>query len=226
MVKNTTHNTNSNCKLKILRYTNSVTVLVEFIDTGYKTTAEAGNIRKGNVKDYLSPTVSGIGFIGIGIYAPHDKDKRTDAFRAWNHMINRCYDKKVQEKHQTYIGCSVCNEWHNFQVFAEWFYKNTIKGFHLDKDIKVKGNKIYSPLTCLFVSPSENNIASHARWYTIISPKNDLIKVYNMGKFCKDNGLTQSSMSRVCDGSRSQHKGYRLARCESKVVNTNITLKP
>lgn len=77
----------------------------------------------------------------------------------WHGMIQRCYDKKFQDNHPTYKGCTVCDEWKFFSNFQKWFsdsangYKN---GYHLDKDILQKGNKIYSPQTCCFV-PTEIN---------------------------------------------------------------------
>ena len=61
----------------------------------------------------------------------------------------------------TYRGCLVAEEWHNFQVFAKWFHENYkpeyMQNWHLDKDILVKGNKIYSPETCCFI-PVEINL--------------------------------------------------------------------
>jgi hypothetical protein len=55
----------------------------------------------------------------------------------------------------------VCNEWHNFQNFAEWFCKNycdaSMDKWQLDKDIIVPGNRVYSPETCCFVPNAVNN---------------------------------------------------------------------
>ena len=58
----------------------------------------------------------------------------------------------------------VCEEWLNFQNFAEWCYGQKFfdakddkgRSYHLDKDILVKGNRVYSPNTCSFV-PAEIN---------------------------------------------------------------------
>ena len=75
-------------------------------------------------------------------------------------MLERCYYEIVQSKQPTYKGCSVCDEWHNFQNFAKWFDENYYQcgneKTHLDKDILFKKNKIYSPDTCIFVPQKIN----------------------------------------------------------------------
>mgnify|MGYP007124213904 CR=1 FL=1 len=73
-------------------------------------------------------------------------------------MIKRCYSSKVQQKRQTYIGCSVCEEWKYFSNFKQWYDTNYKEGFDLDKDILVEGNKIYSPDTCCFVPHYLNSV--------------------------------------------------------------------
>jgi hypothetical protein len=65
-------------------------------------------------------------------------------------------------KHITYQDVFVCEEWHNFQVFAKWFYENYYKILgeimNLDKDIIKKGNKIYGPEYCAFVPQTINKL--------------------------------------------------------------------
>lgn len=56
----------------------------------------------------------------------------------------------------TYIDCLVCDEWLTFSNFRKWMEKQDWEGNHLDKDILFKGNKIYSPSTCVFVPPQVN----------------------------------------------------------------------
>lgn len=68
-------------------------------------------------------------------------------------------------KRETYRGVTCCDEWLDFQNFAEWydqvsngqFFK---RGWHLDKDILCWGlsTKKYSPETCLFLPKDINNI--------------------------------------------------------------------
>ena len=77
-------------------------------------------------------------------------------------MLERCYDKKLHEKRPTYKDCEVSKKWHNFQNFAKWYYNNYYEvddeTMCLDKDILIKGNKIYSPETCIFVPQTINNL--------------------------------------------------------------------
>lgn len=83
-------------------------------------------------------------------------NKRCDAYMHWRNMLERCYHPKCV-KHKFYQDCSVCDEWLLFSNFKKWFDEQTKeKGWQLDKDILVKGNKVYSPSTCCFV-PQEVN---------------------------------------------------------------------
>jgi hypothetical protein len=87
--------------------------------------------------------------------------KSTPHYSRWRDMKTRCYNEKAQKRDVVYQNVIVCDEWHDFQVFAEWFEQNynpeTMKGWQLDKDILVKNNKIYSPDRCCFV-PKEINV--------------------------------------------------------------------
>lgn len=78
--------------------------------------------------------------------------------KTWRHMLERCYDDKLKRKYPTYRDCSVCDEWLTLSSFKKWFDENYIEGYALDKDIIVKGNKVYSPKTCCFIPPEINSI--------------------------------------------------------------------
>ena len=77
-------------------------------------------------------------------------------------MLKRCYSGEYQKKEPTYKDCTVCKEWLNYSNFKKWYDDNyyEIDGeqMALDKDILVKGNKLYSPETCVFVSSRINNL--------------------------------------------------------------------
>lgn len=139
-------------QLKVLKYIDACNVVVQFVDTGFKTTARASSIRNGEVKDRMSPSKYGVGYIGVGT----NYTSKSRAYGIWCNMIRRCYSPKSLEMHPTYRGCSVDKDWHNFQVFAEWYGQNYKDGYQLDKDLLVVGNKVYSEDTCVFVTPKIN----------------------------------------------------------------------
>ncbi len=107
----------------------------------------------------MNKSTCGIGFLGIGKYSRINNLK---AYTLWSHVFQRCYNNNYLEKFPSYKGCSVHPDWHNFQVFAGWFEQNydkkKMQGWHFDKDILFKGNKIYSPETCCFVPPEINTL--------------------------------------------------------------------
>jgi len=102
--------------------------------------------------------IYGVGFMGTGKYKSRNKTGHTKEYNAWAAMLQRCYDDKLHIRHPSYKDCTMCEEWLNFQNFAKWFTINNIEGCQLDKDLLIKGNKIYSPETCCFV-PQEINLA-------------------------------------------------------------------
>lgn len=79
-------------------------------------------------------------------------------YRAWTDMLKRCYYEKRQIIHPTYQGVTVCEQWHLFSNFKSWMEKQRWEGNALDKDLLVKGNKVYSPETCCFVSRRINSL--------------------------------------------------------------------
>lgn len=81
-------------------------------------------------------------------------------YTKWADMLRRCYDEKFQNKHKSYIGTIVCEEWLYFSKFKFWVLSQQWEGLDLDKDILVKNNKIYSPETCCFVPAMINRAFS------------------------------------------------------------------
>ena len=116
--------------------------------------------KKGNIACPYEKRVYGVGYLGEGKYKAYENGKKTKCYRTWYDMLRRCYDEKNLKRNPTYIDSEVCDKWLNFQNFAKWFYENyyEIEGqkMCLDKDILYKGNKIYSPDTCVFVPHNIN----------------------------------------------------------------------
>lgn len=207
----TIHKTNNYGKLKITEYVSATKVGLIFLDTRFKTYAQAGDIRRSRVKDFLKPILFGVGFFGDGKFSAREDGRLTVRYNTWADMIQRCYDEKYHVKKPTYKNCTVCKEWHNYQLFSEWFEDNHIQGYQLDKDIKVDGNKIYSPETCMFVTGSDNAIKAFAKNYKFISPEGQVIKIYNLAGYCRDKDLHSSGLGKVHSGAWLSYKGWTKA---------------
>jgi hypothetical protein len=107
----------------------------------------------------MSKLVCGVGVYEKGKYVAYVGGISTKEYRIWISMLQRCYLTSVQTKYPTYIGCSVSENFKNFQWFAEWCNNQIgfgIKGYQLDKDIIIKGNKVYSEDTCVFLPKPVN----------------------------------------------------------------------
>lgn len=124
--------------------------------------AKYQNFKKGNIKCPYDRSVYGIGCLGEGKYKTRENGKITRVYNTWYNMMIRCYDSKYHKKKPTYIECETSEEFHNFQNFGSWDSENyyTVKNevMCLDKDILVKGNKIYSPETCIYVPQTINGL--------------------------------------------------------------------
>lgn len=146
-----------------------------FLESGYIAhNVSSGHIRKGEVKDYLSPSVFGVGSLGYAVgYAKRNESRRL--YYTWRGMLRRCYDP-TYSKYRWYgeRGVTVCERWHRLDYFLEDIVNlpgyNTEKfesgEIELDKDSIDYSRKEYSPETCSLLSHKENNqIALQRRWH-------------------------------------------------------------
>ncbi|AUR97028.1 DNA-binding domain protein [Vibrio phage 1.236.O._10N.261.52.C4] len=151
-----------NCgKFEVVEQKGCWDVKVRFVETGFCAQTSSQEVKIGAIKDKLKPSVYGIGFIGDGRFKSSLGNKGTRAYNSWKRMFERCYSGR----NPTYKDCTVCDDWHNFQNFAEWYEENYPKDgcdYHLDKDLKILGNREYSPDGCMFVSPMVNTFISDA----------------------------------------------------------------
>lgn len=115
----------------------------------------------GSINSPMYPDVLGVGYLGIGEHRSRINGIKTQAYIIWSSMLTRCYSDKFIGK-QNYEKCFVCDDWLNFQNFARWheanYYFLEDESVELDKDIIMKGNKIYSPETCLYVPHKINTV--------------------------------------------------------------------
>lgn len=145
-------------EFKIVEYnTTSRKMIIEFLDTGCIREVLMANAIQGQIKDPMRPTVYGKGFIGIGEYST----KQRKLYDLWVNMLERCYSPLFLKRQPSYIGCKVVKRWHSYQAFCADIVKmpnwNT-RNYHLDKDLRVPGNKKYGPKYCSFVPRQINQI--------------------------------------------------------------------
>ena len=98
-----------------------------------------------------------------GGYADCKVPKRV--YGLWYQMLRRCYDAEQQKRTQgkSYSDCEVCARWLTLSYFAEDIshldgYQNWLnnRGYCLDKDTKIPGNKLYTPDACCFIPRTDN----------------------------------------------------------------------
>lgn len=158
--ENTIFKTNMCGDCIVVEYRGAKDVTVRFEDTGFETTVAMYSLQKGEVKDRLKPSFYGVGVVGEAFI------KTDPMYNTWMCMLTRCYGAAHVKENSTYKDCSVSDNFKYYPYFKEWC-NNQIgfnvlddkgKTFALDKDILVKGNKVYSEYTCCFVPPEINSL--------------------------------------------------------------------
>lgn len=152
---------NQGCLMKIIEYKNSKNIIVEFQDLHkFKVHTNWYSFDNGHTKNPYAPSVHNVGCVGAK-YKPTNNGDNTKEYNLWKDMLDRCYKKRFS----TYKDVTCCKEWllyenfyewlHNQENFDKWLLNNNVR-WNLEKDILVKGNKMYSPETCCLVPQRVN----------------------------------------------------------------------
>ena len=129
---------------KILKYDDARNVEIQFLKTGFETSATLGNIRNGEVKDPYVPSVFGVGVVGTK-YPITVNGTLTKEYTLWQSMLRRCYSDTCKNRRPTYEDCEVSDNFKSYEYFYEWCNKQIgfdNEGWHLDKDCIVTGKQI------------------------------------------------------------------------------------
>lgn len=87
---------------------------------------------------------------------------RCPFYVVWLSMMSRCYSEAYKTRKPNYDGCYVAPEWLYFMTFRSWMLQQDWENKHLDKDLLVKGNKVYSAETCVFVTQKVNSFITES----------------------------------------------------------------
>lgn len=157
-------------------------------------------------------------------------------YKLWYGMLRRCYDKEQlsRNRNRKYADCSVCTAWMNLSTFARDIKKLdgfqswlSSEGMELDKDIRSAGIKMYSPITCCFVTRAENtkemldrnpNItqAATATLPTtyILTKDGHSVEFRSEKQACEYLGVSQCTVA-SCRRRKCLCKGYSITRIEN-----------
>lgn len=160
---------NAGLTATVIKYLNAKEIIIRFDKSQSITSAQSSGLKRGQFKDKLSATVSGVGIKGE--VATHSNGIPNLSYVVWKDMLKRCYatNEKTRQKHNSYDDVTVCDSWLFYPNFKAWFDNNYVEGFQLDKDIYQYGNKQYSPSSCVFV-PSYINclvLGVNSRGYSL-----------------------------------------------------------
>lgn len=147
--------------------------VVRFTATGWTCNVQTSNIIAGKVKDKRLPSVYGVGYLDTDIKIPQRGSIIRRVYDLWANMLKRVYHDTNTRNWEYYKDVTVDKRWHSFKHFLstivdvdgylDWEKDSSM---HLDKDIKVKGNRVYCKDTCTFVTNTENSrAANQKRWH-------------------------------------------------------------
>ncbi len=151
-----------------IEYRGANDITVQFDESGYEVNTTWATFNKGSISSPYDKTVYGKAWLGEGKYKTFDDGEATYAYKLFWNMHKRCNSTSYQNVQPTYVGCSVCDEWNDFQVFADWVSQNFYDIPHdcrieLDKNVLDANNKVYCPEKCRFIPKPLNLILNVKR---------------------------------------------------------------
>ena len=154
--------------MKVIDYIDYNNVIIEFQDD-YREQVKCtwGAFERGTIKNHYAPFVCGVGKVGTK-YPTTINGQRTKEYASWNSMLTRCCTKTFingENYYYRYENAEICDEWLLFENFYEWLHNQPnfdkwilLDKGAIDKDILIKGNKVYSPENCCLVPNHVNSL--------------------------------------------------------------------
>ena len=132
---------------------------------------------------------------------------RSRVYGVWSSMKTRCSNPAATD-YQWYgaKGIKVSKRWMLFDNFLADM-GSPGDGMTIDR-INPKGN--YCKSNCRWLASSENTARAFAKNYTLVSPGGDVVEIYNLAAFARDNNLSLSGLSSVTTERCAHHKGWTL----------------
>lgn len=191
-------------------------VKVRFLNTGsvqeiLTTQIHTGQVRDRSADKVLTPRMGNmVHKVGYNGGDRNLIETNFKIYQVWCSMLQRCYSPNTEYVKRNYKDCEVSDYFKIFPQFLEW-WKMKSEGItvdlHLDKDILIKGNRIYSETTCTLV-PREVN--------TLLIKRNKARGEYPIGvTYCKKSKKYKAQFSKfsviTCLGSHDNVESAFLA---------------
>ncbi len=199
--------------------------LIEFDDYGhgkYMKEAPATSIENLKPKNRLCPSVEGAGYVGVGEYSCKHHNKE---YRLWKGIVQRCYDGRKKDYENVRVGPM----WLNFQNFAKslpklagydlWMYSD--EDIELDKDILIKGNRIYMEEACMFVTNKANTQQAKktGKLYEAVRTRDGYSELFTIqAVFARKYGLQVANVNKAIQIPTRTAKGWSFSIVDSKKV--------
>ncbi|BCK59832.1 putative HTH homing endonuclease [Staphylococcus phage vB_SauH_DELF3] len=134
-------------------------------------------------------------------------------------MIDRCYNPKCKEyKYYGLLGRIVDERWHSFDNFLKEielidgcsFERDKAGELILAKDIKERGNKVYSLDKCKLHTREENYdfVPCKSKKVSGIDPTGKADIFFNQSKFAQEHTLISGHITAVFTGEKTYHKNW------------------
>ena len=106
----------------------------------------------------MSNLIYGVGF-NDRKYKTRIEGKNVKEYSLWINVLYRCCSEIYKKNNKSYEGCRISENFKSYSFFYEWCQSQKgflIEKWEIDKDVLLKGNKIYSEDTCVFIPPCLN----------------------------------------------------------------------
>ena len=144
----------------VLDYYNARDVTIKFLNTGNVRKTGTSELKKGEIRDNEAFPVYVVGIMDV----PNEARRNVPIpkeYSIWNGVRHRCYNENIRHLTPSYQEAEMSENFKRYSYFKEWCNKQIgfdQDGWQLDKDILIKGNKLYSEATCCFVPPEINTL--------------------------------------------------------------------
>lgn len=134
----------------------------------------------------------------------------SDCGKVYSHISNKFLKHGVNKYGYHFVFLckdKVKTQYKVYRLVAQAFLDNPDSLPEINHIDENKDNNHVSNLQ--WITRQGNQEHSLAKHYKLKNPDGELVEIFNLAKFCRDKGLSPSSISRVLKGEQDNHRGWR-----------------